>query len=350
VKHEEDFLLKQELRDNQAVLKQLEVWSVKEHGLRKKIAEIESADTGPRVESLRGEASKLDNEIRDMEIRLAQMKTRHRRILHEISEIENNVSSRLSSYKTSLSMLERDIQEFLKSPPTRGDTSANTAPFLALPPKRRTLELAKEHWQSETEDLKKQRRSAKTNRVALEDGADVWRDVVAEITEYEKYLRDAIPRLAQDGAMSPSGKGKMPADTESDPASAMLEKLNAVSQSVEEKLDLAHENDWRLLEICVAAELEALHQGRELLEKVLGIERNGTDAQQSDDPQDDESENEDPSTQDSSARDLFASAAEGLPKSSVPMSHSAALRKSMYEDDDGPDPELLFTRSSDDTD
>jgi hypothetical protein len=127
----------------------------------------------------------------------------------------------------------------------------------------------------------------------------------------------------------------------------ILERMDSVSHSIEEKLDLAHTKQWRLLEVCIEAELRALQQGKEMLEKTFGLNP-GQLVETASSGRDEESESEQPSTQGSSTKDLFASAAEGFGSANGTISHSAALRKSMYEHDE-PDPELLFTRPSDDT-
>lgn len=347
LKEEEDYLLRQELRHDQDVLQQLEAWSSKEHGLRDKIHTIENQDRGAKADELKQEATKLELEIRDMETKLAQMKTRHRRVMNEIADMENSVNSRLSSYKTSLAMLEKDVEDFLKSPPVSNERSGSESPFLSLPAKRRTLDLAKEHWQGDVDELKRQRRAVRRDRVALEDGAAVWRDVVHDVTDFEKHLQDEIRRLAQQQIAIGTNKGKEAASPSPSSPKDLLDKMDAVARSVEEKLSLAHTNQWRLLEVCIEAELSALQQGKEMLEQSLGIKRVGADALIDDKGGEDSEKDEGPSTQGSSTRDLFTSAAEGL--SNGPMSHSAALRQSMYDDDDGSDSELLFTRPSDDT-
>jgi hypothetical protein len=349
VKEEEDFLLKQELKNDQAVLQQLEVWTIKEHGLKEKITAIENEDKGARAEELKNEVSKLELEIQEMETRLAQMKTQHRRVISELADVENSVSSKLSSYKTSLYMLQEDVQAFLKSPPATTDRRNKDSPFLALPSNRRTLEMAKEHWQSDVEELRKQRRAARRDLAALQDGAEAWREVVAVITEFEKYLREEITKLAHTPTPPMASKGKGPASPPPTSPRDLLARTDAVLQTIEEKLDLAHEKKWRLLEVCIEAELRALEQGKEMLEQMLGIQHTDNTPPSLIDGDESEPEKE-PSTQSSGAKDIFASAAEGFSNLAAShMSQSAALRKSMYDDDDGPDPELLFTRPSDDT-
>ena len=350
VKEEEDYLLKQELRHDQEVLQQLEVWSSKESGLKEKIHTIENEDRGAKAEELQREATKLELEIQDMETRLAQMKTRHRRVMNEIAGVENAVSSKLSSYKTSLGMLERDVQGFLRAPPVSNERGKEDSPFLSLPPKRRTLQLAREHWQNDVEELRKQRRSVRRDRVALQDGAAVWQGVVAEVTEFETYLKNEIGKLAQQQTSSVSTKGKAAVSSTSSSPADLLDRLDSVAESIEEKLELARTKQWRLLEVCIEAELAALQQGKEVLEEILGVKASSQEKLVEDGESNDSEheEQEQPSTQGSSIKDLFASAAEGLGNGN--MSHSAALRKSMYdEDDEGPDPELLFSRPADDT-
>ena len=185
--------------------------------------------------------------------------------------------------------------------------------------------MAKEYWQDAVNQLKRRRRAVRRDRVALEEGAVVWNDVVAEITTFEKYLRDAMMKLSQN-----QGKGKTKA--ESITPEDILSKMNATAQSIEEKLDLVSSKEWRLLQVCIAAELEAFHQGKEILEQTFAV-ASGTSADKD-------------STSEASSKDK-----EAEPEDDSPIdAHNAGLHKNMYEDsDDGPDPDLLISHLGEDT-
>jgi hypothetical protein len=318
LKAEEDALVKEELEENHLILEQLEGWGNKREGLRKTITDIESEDTKAKSQSLKEEANRLQDEINDMESRLAQIKTRHRRILEEIDETENSVQSKLSSYQASLDLLEKDIGHFLANPPAR---TSRDSTFMALPPKRRTLEMAKEYWETEYTQMKWSRKSAKRDRVALEEGAVVWKDVVAEILSFERFLQGEMGNLSQ------SMRGDH--DSNSGPKD-ILSRMNATIKFIEDRLRLANKKKWRLLEACIGAELEAFKQGRDMLEQTFSSTQDSPPEEEGQEEAGHEDEEE-----------LVG----------VADAHSVGLHQNMYDtDDDGPSPDLMVSRRDDDTD
>jgi hypothetical protein len=317
LKAEEDALVKEELEGNHLILEQLEGWENKREGLRKTITDIESEDTKAKVQSLKEEANHLQDEINDMELRLAQMRTRHRKILDEIDEKENSVQSKLSSYQASLDLLEKDIGWFLANPPPR---TPKDSTFMTLPPKRRTLEMAKEYWEAEYTQMKRSRKSAKRDRVALEEGAAVWKDVVAEILSFERFLAGEMENMSQSMRDNHNRKSA---------PSHILSKMNATIKFIEDRLQLAEKKKWRLLEACIGAELEAFKQGRDIIQPTS-------------------SSAEDSPLEESNREEVGHQETEELV--GVVDTHSASLHQNIYDtDDDGPSPDLMVSRQEDDT-
>lgn len=323
LKAEEDALAKEELEENHFILEQLEGWQNKKEGLRKTITDIESEDTKAKSQSLKEEANRLQDEINEMELRLAQMRTKHRKVLDEIGETENSVQSKLSSYQASLDLLEKDIGYFLANPPTR---TSKDSTFMALPPKRRTLEMAKEYWETEYTQMKRSRKSAKRDRIALEEGAVVWKDVVAEILSFERFLAVEMGSMNQSmldtHTSSKSGPGEI------------LTRMNSTMKFIEDRLRLAEKKNWRLLEACIGAELEAFKQGRNMLEQMFSG-----------------AEDSPPEVLERGDLKHGDEIGDGEELGVLQNAHSLGLRQNMYDtDDDGPSADLMVSRRDDDTD
>jgi hypothetical protein len=333
VKADEDALIREELEQNYAILEELDRWNSRRTGLKKQITEIEQQDTATKAQSLQKEADSLLQDIIDTEQRLARMRTRHRQLFDEISELENSVQSKLSSYKSSLAMLEKDVDIFLANPPIKSSMSSrkDDSTFVSLPPKRRTLDMARDYWESEYTELRRRRKVVKRGRTALEEGAVVWRDTIAEITTFERFLQKESKGLGP-----VNGKGKDRAAT-TDPAD-IIARMNKTIQVVEQKLKLAESKKWKLLEVCIGAELEAFKEGKELLEATF---MGGHDSQSGLENWSETSPPGDSGFEQDEDEDVSERALDA---------HGAGLHQRMIDtDDDEPSADLMVSHQDDDT-
>jgi hypothetical protein len=331
VKEEEDALLRAEQRDHLAMLDNLKNWEDKSAGLRKEIESIEQEDTGARTRALTEQADQLQQEITDTEQRLSRMRAQHRQLLDEISDLDNSVQSKLSTYKSSLTMLEQDVQAFLKNPPIRsGLHSRRDSTFLSLPANRRTLEMAKDYWDSEYRATKKRRRIVRKGQTALEEGAVVWKDVITEINGFEKFLKQESNGIGQSG----NGKGKGPATEPAD----ILARMDETIGSIEEKLIDAESKNWKLLVVCIGAELEAFRQGREMLEDAFSETQNS------------HQEIEDWANESGHGNSGFQQDEDNEPGDNIVLdAHADGLRQPLYDSDEDPSPDLMVSHQRDDS-
>ncbi|KAF2140881.1 uncharacterized protein K452DRAFT_251660, partial [Aplosporella prunicola CBS 121167] len=258
VKDEEGYLLDANKTKNNAVLEKLATWEEQRGGLEKQIHDIEEyGNEGSRTDALREEAHTLEGEIQELEQKLRDMKTRHRSLVTEISDIENAVQSKLSSYKTSLSLLESDINTFLQSKRPRSPDAGTTpeaAPFYSVHPKRRTLSMAKEHFQDALTTLSTQQTAIETERAALDEGALIWTEIVRTVSDFERKIAAATQAHAADALAE---------------ARLLLAELERTIAAVDARHEAAQDKGWTLLVCCIGAELSALHQGRGILEGML---------------------------------------------------------------------------------
>ncbi|KAE8352613.1 hypothetical protein BDV28DRAFT_134808 [Aspergillus coremiiformis] len=247
-------------------LNEIKAFTAKKAGLEEAIATIDNDRESQRTRELREESHKLDADIHELETRLSQMKARQLHVLAELAHTENSVDSKLSSYKASLSLLESDIRKFLQTPLAPPQLShANDATFYSLNPKRRTLDMAQEHWASEQSKLRKRQQEADLEIQALEAGGGVWKQVVVEVSRFEKRLKVAMRLSLQSQSQILGSDGATETDFERDHVHGILEDLRNTTEHVEDYLGLAEEKDWKLLVCCISAELEALREAREML-------------------------------------------------------------------------------------
>ncbi|MCJ1367320.1 hypothetical protein MMC16_006452 [Acarospora aff. strigata] len=340
VKGEESRILEAEATGRDVILEQVEGFGKKRDGLEQEIAGIEGESESRRVSELKDQARAVEIEIHEVETKLLQMRAMHRHLTAQISELDNSVQAKLSSYKASLSIVDSQVKRFLARPPLSqtGFAQAESS-FLSLPPQRRTLQMAKDHWSSERDLLRKKRDDVGIEKDALEDGAVVWQDVVSEIHDFEKRVQEEVRRLSTPGDQSMVAKdGHAPLD---DGMREVLDQMDPVIAQVESKLKLAETRDWKLLVCCIGAELEALKEGRSLLQ--------GTLAQATHDKKNEASATN--GLENGTAENIGSPRKPAVSQDYGLQEHTSqpsVLVEGLDEEDDEPDPELLISHQDTD--
>ena len=244
----------------------------KRTGLEESISAIQNDSEAQRSTGLREEAHNLEADINELETRLYEMKNRHRRVLNEISQHDNAVEAKLSSYRTALSLVESDIQRYLYRPPLEPLASiAEDNTFYSLNPSRRTLHMARAHWKSELARLEHKQQEINVEADALDDGIVVWKQAAAAIQGFEKRLRAEMRSFIQTQSQMLQPNSSLSGKTKEEQVKAILEDLKQTSRFVEERLDYAQEKDWKLLVCCIGTELEALNEAQGLLYNAFNV-------------------------------------------------------------------------------
>ncbi|KAF7959133.1 hypothetical protein EAE96_002649 [Botrytis aclada] len=279
VKVEEGELLAEEIKRRETCIAKMKDWKIRIDEVKREIGEFVSADiTNTRVSSpneeshqsphaskseedreiaeLRTEERAVENEIRETEDRLLQMKARRSWLADRINERVNQRESRLSSYRGALREVELEVQEFLTRPPAMVSISmGNEEGFMALPPKRRTLEMAEEWWSKEIKSLQARKLEVQKEKEALEDGAKLWEESVQIVVDFEDALRENM----KSGKVGDIEGLKM-----------QIVKMKKVVGKLAELERIAESKGWNLLVVAVGAELQAFIQGEEILRGALG--------------------------------------------------------------------------------
>jgi hypothetical protein len=331
--------------------------------------------------ALRAEADKMQDVVVAAEQRLGRLRQRHAALLDKLALAENGVQSRLAKYKTSLRSVDDEIAEFL----AREDDGAAAAGggqrgsgrrVVALGGTRRTtLELARERWAARQAGLERGLDGTGREREALEEGAKVWAESVAAIDGFERRMQAELQRLVGGAAStSASPHGRASSADRAESMAGLVADMSSTMGFVAARLRLARRRDWRLLQACIGAELEAFRQGRAALEAAAGLQHTPPA-----DDEDDEEEHEreigrvfDGGDEDSagSFRDdtVYEDARGDEEEETVrdllgPMAPEAAAERGGVEmerrknvalvfdddDDDGPGPELLVGKQRSDS-
>lgn len=276
LREEEREIVTSQSNERSQALEHIEDFLSKRSGLEEAITTIQSENESQRSKQLEEEAQHLQADIHELETKLYEMKAKHRHLVNQISQINNSVDAKLSSYTRSLSLLDSDIRKYLHDPPIqplsrrRGESS-----FHSLNPKRRTLDMAQEHWKTEQVSLRSRQQEVDAEIQALEEGGGAWKQTIHDVTCFEKRLRVKMRQYVELATTEPEA---MPADYNEGIVTSILDDLDKTTCRIESHLELAEDKDWKLLVCCIAAELEALRAARGMLLPAFGLSAQETDA------------------------------------------------------------------------
>jgi hypothetical protein len=266
LREEELKILDSQSQGRRSALDKVQAFEGKRSGLQRQIDAIKQEGTSASSEQLHKEAQVIGLEIRELEDKLFELKARQRHVLAQASQIENSVSSKLSSYMSSLDLVDREIKQYLKQPPLQSTlpTAASMGQSMYdLKPDRRTLAMAKEQWSNEQAFLDAKRTEAEQEKAALQAGSTMWRESIERISLFEKDLRAAT--------RDPPQSESTTAQSAEQKIHSLLADLDATINLLSRNLHLAESKQWNLLICCLAPELEALTQGRSLIRQTLGL-------------------------------------------------------------------------------
>lgn len=267
LRQEELGIIDSESASRQSALKRGKRFQEKRSSLIREMDSIRGEDSATQATTYRQEADKIKTEIQAIEATLFELRARYRQLITQADQHENTIDSKLSSYKSSLSMVENDMKQFLRHPPVDHtlplfeESSPSQGSMYALKPERRTLEMAQDQWTAERELLAHRKADVETERQALQEGVKIWREATRRISEFEKTLRHAL----RHPPVTTTGSAESSSSNYEDQHSALLSQLNDLIASLQADLATAESNSWNLLICCLGAELEALDQGRILL-------------------------------------------------------------------------------------
>ncbi|KAK3650192.1 hypothetical protein LTR56_006467 [Elasticomyces elasticus] len=269
VKAEELGAIDVETSEKEYTLSQIDEWQQKRQGLEEATRHVDESEDTVRLQRLRQEADVLQEEINSVELQLADLKARQRKLLRHAEQAENAVQAKLASYNSSLSLLEAEVKRFLATTHVGSRTQDASASMWKLPAKRRTLDMAREQWTAEKDHLQQDRASVEHERAALVEGAAVWKEVITHVADFEKQMRSSMTDLSS----SQSAWDEEPSTSNDNPERLreLLGNLDGVLGHMETQFATATDRDWKLLIAAIGAELDALRQGRQILQNVLGV-------------------------------------------------------------------------------
>ncbi|CRG90080.1 hypothetical protein PISL3812_07121 [Talaromyces islandicus] len=269
LREEEKKIIQNWIHERRNVIGEVDVFSNKKRGLEKIISDMQNDRDDKTTREAKKEAKDLEREIGELEIKLASMKTRHRHLVQGIAQAENSAEAKLSSYKESMSLLDSEVRKYLRNPPLQPLQDDSDKPsFYSLNHKRRTLEMARDHWQAEQSELRKRLRGVDQEIAALDEGGPIWQRVLSEISAFEKKLKEEMQQSIM-LSKSPSSGGQPPVDQER--GQRILVDIEATTRCLEENLELAEGKEWNLLVCSIGTELEALREASIMISSIFNL-------------------------------------------------------------------------------
>lgn len=262
LKQEESQLIANEVKKRDAALADVINFMNRRAELEQDMAAVSDRQSHSYLGQLVKEAQTLEQEIHQLEMKLMDMKARHRRLAEEITKEQSSADAKLSSYNASLALLDSESRSFLRSLPFPPSIFKNgLPPFYTIDPKRRTLQMARSQWSEEKTILERRKEQVDEEMDALYEGGKLWQEVVATIYAFEKKLRKDIV-----------------SQTPSRIKPSTLRGLDRAIGSLKNALHCAEAKGWNLLICCIGAELAAFHEAQRLLSETEA-ERNSRLAQ-----------------------------------------------------------------------
>ncbi|CAG8892393.1 unnamed protein product [Penicillium nalgiovense] len=272
LREEEREILISQTNERDNALHDIQSFLSRRNGLEDAITAIHGDGESRRSKQLEEEAQNLETDIHELETRLYEMKAKHRHLVREISDVNNSVDAKLSSYTESLSLLDSDIRNYLRDPPIQPlSQRSGESTFHSLNPKRRTLNMAQEHWNTEQVSLRSRQQKVDAEILALEEGGGVWKQAVSDVTGFEKRLQANMRHYVEMTTSTTESEGSTPTDYKDGLVKSILDDMERTTHRIESHLELAEDKDWKLLVCCIAAELEALREARGLLLPAFGL-------------------------------------------------------------------------------
>lgn len=309
-------------------LSQLLTWEQKIDGFKQQIKALDASTSDERLEltELRTEKAAIDNEVRELEVRLEQMRAQSRCLANRLGEAENSWEAKGSSWREGLRGVEREVETWLKRPWEMafipGVETRDEGDFHGLPPSRRTLEMARVHFAQLEATLRARLMAVEAEEDALTAGAEMWEDVVKLVEGFESALRTQMRVSQQVGIRSMEN---------------CLQDMKQVTENLERKAVEAEEQGWNLMVCAIGAEVEAFKEGTRVLRLAMGIVHDEEEMQKS--------------TDGSVSRDVGMDKPGAVQESEADGELDITARGSGYaggtgveeSGDDEPDPELLIS-------
>ncbi|KAL9583176.1 MAG: hypothetical protein Q9212_002858 [Teloschistes hypoglaucus] len=279
-----------EVNDTKQSLRSIANLQAKKTGLKNQIQSLESSSNSTAISAQERELQRLDGDIKEAEDRLYAMRARQRVLREEVEVGRNREEAKEAPWKGALEILEEDERQFLGQERPRSLASMSTTneenrngignsggsrernkreSVWDLPPNRRTLEMAREYYIQEKEELLSKIEDVETENMALEEGVKLWDTVIAEVQSVETLLEQEMQKFGPSSGFQTPENGYDTATARQQGMEKVLQAMARAMETIGGILRDCETRGWKLLVACVGAEFEALTQANAMLRNTL---------------------------------------------------------------------------------
>jgi len=281
LKNEEEAYIATALAERKAALSRLRSLSSKRNSVLAEMKAIETEHGEPHkneVRKMEQRHHEVCGNIVQLEEKLRELKRIKTRLESRIAEAKSTRDSELSGYRGALYECDRRIKDMMDYPDVAvleieglmaRDTELKTLvgqhisgfEFLSLRPERRTPPMAKDWWDGEVQVLEMRKTSVDKERGALDEGTQLWQDVLDRLEEHDRHLK-----LTFDNLSRYSGQQTSDFDVLAKALIKQYELCKETTKELEDLHDYTAAKGWKLLVTALSAEINYFHG----LKKQLG--------------------------------------------------------------------------------
>lgn len=264
LKNEEDAYIATALAERKAALSKLRNLSSKRKSIVTEMKAFEEDHELPiktEIAQMEHQYRTVCSNIDEFEEKLRVLKRTKVDLERRLEEARSTRDSSLSGYKGALKQCDQGVSELMKYPGIQvleveqlkeqgGEDVAiilakhmSGFQFLSLRPERRTMEMAKDWWEGEVAVLEQRKAVVDKERAALEEGSEVWQQVVVLLADFESRLEVVIKQNDPDSG---------------EPGTVLRDQYKALKKALGEMQmlhDYVEAQGWNLLIVAIGAEL-----------------------------------------------------------------------------------------------
>ncbi|KAI5855132.1 hypothetical protein GGS23DRAFT_589986 [Durotheca rogersii] len=271
LKNEEDAYIAAALAERKTALSKLRSLSSQRSSIAAEMRALEEDRELPiraEIATMEGQRQEVCANIDVLEEKLRILKRTKAELERKLEEAKSIRDASLSGYKGALRQCDQGIADLMKYPGIRmleaDDIEKQTEDtdtllskrmsgfeFLSLRPERRTTEMAKDWWEGEVAVLEQRKAAVDKERAALEEGNEMWQQVVDLVSNFEGTLHDSLQVVMKNSS-------EVPNPDIGNPESILQEQYEAIRRMLRELIalhDYAESKGWKLLIAAIGAEV-----------------------------------------------------------------------------------------------
>ena len=231
------------------------------------------AQTEGSEERLVDEEKSLTVEIASLETQLEEANTRLKHVRQQNRDHSNRRNARLSSWQGALEGVDqkikrevldgRGLENVISGMRRMTGNKGKDVDIWNVPRERRTAELMGEDVARRMNTMAENRETAEYESKACQEGAGMWKSAIMRIDDVERNLAEEIESLTPNDLLD-HGEVK-----NSDGMVRIVDGMTKAIEFLEHELDTAERRGWNVLVCAMGAEVEALKQGKDLLQETL---------------------------------------------------------------------------------